>query len=109
MRFRFLIAALILACAHAQGDDTNATPDPEDSTGSTDVPEPKPPSPISCSYANNTLGKCGCNGQLWIAHQCHSGFFCLVEDGDVVPNTQYQGCEIECPADEVLVVDPHNG
>jgi len=83
------------------GDPTN---DPTDDPNTN-----PPPSPIACSYANNTLGKCGCNGQLWIAHQCHSGFFCLVEDGQVVPDTEYQGCEIECAEDEILVVDPHNG
>jgi len=75
-----------------------------------------PPSPIACSYANNSLGQCRCNGQLWIAHQCHSGFFCLgAEDevivdmnGDPLPNNA-RGCEIECADDEILVVDPHNG
>merc|ERR1712228_605271 len=86
-------------------DPTTNDPTTDD-TGPTTRP---PPSPIACTYANNTLGSCGCNGQLWIAHQCHSGFFCLVEEGQVVPGTNAQGCEIECAADEILVVDPHNG
>merc|ERR1719189_3123500 len=65
-------------------------------------------SPIFCSYANNTLGDCECNRQLWIAHECHSGFVCLGEF--VTANgVAYEGCEIECREDEVLVVDPHNG
>merc|ERR1719382_594242 len=96
LRISLSISTFILACVHAQSGDTTTSSRP-------------PPSPIVCSYANNTLGKCGCNGQLWIAHQCHSGFFCLVEDGQVVPDTEYQGCEIECADDEILVVDPHNG
>jgi hypothetical protein len=122
LRIILFISTLILASVHAQtetGDpatteatSTNnptTTGNPETTDNPTTTGQPRPPSPIACSYANNTLGKCGCNGQLWIAHQCHSGFFCLVEDGQVVPNTQYQGCEIECAEDEILVVDPHNG
>merc|ERR1719242_2020385 len=68
-------------------------------------------SPIFCSYANNTLGDCECNRQLWIAHECHSGFVCLAGQGEVVEvnGVAYEGCEIECREDEVLVVDPHNG
>merc|ERR1719189_3283334 len=108
-----LISTLILACA-AQADTSTQTSTNTPTNTPTNNPTGSsstrpPPSPIQCSYANNTLGNCGCNGQLWIAHQCHSGFFCLVEDGQVVPDTEYQGCEIECADDEILVVDPHNG
>merc|ERR1712004_103726 len=60
------------------------------STTTTTTTTPRPINPITCSYANNSLGQCRCNGQLWIAHECHSGFFCL-------------------GADDELVVDPHNG
>merc|ERR1719178_659692 len=113
IRVFFLISTLILACA-AQADSSTPTstntPTNTPTNNPTGSSSSRPtPSPIQCSYANNTLGKCGCNGQLWIAHQCHSGFFCLVEDGEVVQGTQFQGCEIECAPDEILVVDPHNG
>jgi len=39
-----------------------------------------------------------------VANECHMGFFCLNEQQ--FPG--YDGCEISCQADEVLIVDPRN-
>merc|ERR1712212_624668 len=60
--------------------------------------------PVPCTLANNTLGTCSCVGQLFVAEECHMGFFCLNEQQ--FPG--YDGCEISCQADEVLIVDPRN-
>lgn len=70
------------------------------------------PSPFDCNYANNSLGSCSCNGQLFIQHQCHSGFFCLAGGDDPLIDTDagmFEGCEIECGDGETLVVSPING
>jgi len=61
--------------------------------------------PIPCTLTNNTLGTCTCPGQLFIAEECHKGFYCL--DEDRFPG--YDGCEVVCGADQVLIVDPRNG
>jgi len=65
-----------------------------------------PPRPIPiCPFANNSLGTCdGCWRQLFIADNCHKGFIC---DQQTVDGNVYDGCEISCAMDEILVVDPH--
>merc|ERR1719290_697138 len=69
-----------------------------------------PPTPIDCQYANNTLGVCECAEQLFIAHQCHSGFFCLTSSDSGIETDvgTFHGCEIECDPGYILVVNPHN-
>jgi len=71
-----------------------------------------PPHPFNCNYANNSLGDCSCNGQLFIQHMCHSGFFCLAGGDDPLIETasgKFEGCELECGEGETLVVNPTNG
>merc|ERR1711935_390199 len=60
--------------------------------------------PIPCTFANNTIGECECPGQLFVHEQCHHGFYCL--DQKQFPG--YEGCDIRCKDDEVLIVDPRN-
>merc|ERR1712059_93389 len=63
-----------------------------------------------CPFANNTLGDCECYGQVFIADSCHKGFFCRGAAGKTEWMGEfYDGCEITCWEDEVLVIDPHNG
>jgi len=92
---------------------TTTTTTATTTTGTTTTTQAKlPPSPFGCAYANNTLGDCGCNGEIFIAHQCHSGFICLGGGDDPFINTAtgvWQGCQIECAEDEVLRADPNNG
>jgi len=61
--------------------------------------------PVPCTLSNNTLGHCDCPSQLYVAEDCHKGFYCL--DHDQFPG--YDGCEIMCAEGQVLVVDPRNG
>merc|ERR1719431_2222614 len=60
--------------------------------------------PVPCTLANNTIGTCDCPSQLFVAEECHKGFYCL--NKNQYPG--YDGCEIECQPDQVLVVDPRN-
>merc|ERR1711892_1331930 len=63
-----------------------------------------------CSYANNTIGSCDCPGQVFVADDCHQGFYCIdFTDGDYpddIVNANYDGCKKECAEDEVLIIDP---
>merc|ERR1719225_890353 len=95
MRVILTLSILIFGCASTQVTTTTTpattTTTPTDTTttntGTTTTPSGPTTtttggnmiSPIFCSYANNTLGDCECNRQLWIAHECHSGFVCLGE------------------------------
>merc|ERR1719309_381698 len=61
-----------------------------------------------CDKANNTLGTCECDMQLFIAENCTKGFFCY--DGPADPEVgPYEGCEITCTDGYQLLVDPRNG
>jgi len=55
--------------------------------------------------ANNTLGSCECDGQLWINDDCTKGYYCDSAAG----GNDFPGCAIECETDEILIVDPRNG
>lgn len=71
----------------------------------TDAPEEDYPLiPVPCTLANNTLGTCECQSQFFAAEECHHGFYCL--NKNQFPG--YDGCEIMCQPDQVLVVDPRN-
>jgi len=68
-----------------------------------------------CSYAKNDLGTCQCAGQVFIADDCHKGFYCIDMNDpsnnfpDDIINAGYDGCKQECAEEEVLVIDPIRG
>ena len=80
-----------------------------------------------CTFANNTLGSCECGKQLFINDECSKvrkiheniimrllqmqGFYCMqdYEFPSMEDAIKYDGCEIECNDDEILLVDPRNG
>jgi hypothetical protein len=50
----------------------------------------------------NWLGKCDCEGQLFIGTNCSEGFYCTSKTPDT---TLYDGCVARCknPDEEILV------
>ena len=79
---------------------------------------------FTCDPANNTLGTCECNQQLFIAEDCtkvnfrsfhftsiqcfcKQGFFCF--NGTTEETGPYEGCHIICTEGLQLLVDPRNG
>merc|ERR1719446_1450441 len=84
------------------------------STNTTTSNDPNKPF-ILCSYAKNHLGACECPGQVFIADDCHQGFYCIDFTDpsnnfpDDIINMGYDGCKNECEEDEVLIIDPNRG
>merc|ERR1712212_2025 len=72
-------------------------------------PIPVCPWGFGFGFANNSLGTCDCEGQFFVSDSCHKGFYCRDPEGIDIQGVNYQGCEITCREDEILLVDPHNG
>ena len=54
------------------------------------------------SYGNNTIGECdGCTGQLWIAQDCQSAFYCANDLPD--DESMNDGCAISCPDGQIVL------
>merc|ERR1711892_87506 len=93
---------------------TTTTTTPANTTATTTTTTTATDRPFTlCSYAKNDIGVCECPDQVFIADDCHKGFFCMdfTVGGypDDVVNGDYDGCVKECREDEVLVVDPRRG
>jgi len=60
-----------------------------------------------CPKGPNTIGECGCDGQIWVADGCHEGFYCdsSRSEGD----DDVEGCQLKCGEDETLLIDPRLG
>ena len=57
---------------------------------------------LLCSFSTNTLGECGCEGQLFIGNHCTEGFYCSSN----IPNPLiHDGCIKKCQEDQILVPD----
>jgi len=56
-----------------------------------------------CLPKNNTMGKCGCDDQIFVSNDCRRVFFC--QDRLLTA----EGCEVECPEGQISVPNPRNG
>merc|ERR1712184_68307 len=56
-----------------------------------------------CRPAENTLGDCGCDGQIFVSSDCRQAYHCRDD------MTSTDGCLAECGEGKIVIPDPRNG
>ena len=68
------------------------------SGGNIDVP------PLECDFTENTLGECGCDGQIFVDETCTKSHLCTsnIPEGS---SANVDGCHLDCPEGERVIFD----
>merc|ERR1712110_1257312 len=56
-----------------------------------------------CRPAENTLGDCGCDGQIFVSSDCRQAYHCRDD------LTSTDGCLAQCGEGDIVIPDPRNG
>lgn len=60
--------------------------------------------PLDCSFTENTLGECGCDGQIFVDEDCTKSHLCSSNIMEGSPENA-DGCHLECENGEKVHID----